>query len=181
MAWTTPGTAVAGTLLTSSFWNEQVRDNLANLRALANVQSTFKEDVFTSASVHDAFQDITGMSVSITPTASTSKVLVAISTNLSASNAGAVHLMVRLLRGATAIAVPTTAAGSFPSSFAFSQAANSYTSQIAFFFLDSPATTSATTYKIQGRNSSNNTWYVNQRGDAATRQTSSITVWEIPA
>ena len=28
MAWTTPGTAVAGSVLTSSFWNAQVRDNL---------------------------------------------------------------------------------------------------------------------------------------------------------
>jgi hypothetical protein len=27
MAWTTPGTATAGEVLTASFWNEQVRDN----------------------------------------------------------------------------------------------------------------------------------------------------------
>jgi hypothetical protein len=27
MAWTTPGTAVAGEVLTAAFWNEQVRDN----------------------------------------------------------------------------------------------------------------------------------------------------------
>ena len=27
MAWTTPGTAVAGDVLTAAFWNEQVRDN----------------------------------------------------------------------------------------------------------------------------------------------------------
>lgn len=28
MAWTTPGTAVAGDVLTASFWNQQVRDNM---------------------------------------------------------------------------------------------------------------------------------------------------------
>jgi hypothetical protein len=28
MAWTTPGTAVAGEVLTAAFWNEQVRDNM---------------------------------------------------------------------------------------------------------------------------------------------------------
>ena len=28
MAWTTPGTAVAGDVLTAAFWNEQVRDNM---------------------------------------------------------------------------------------------------------------------------------------------------------
>ena len=27
MAWTTPGTATAGSVLTAAFWNEQVRDN----------------------------------------------------------------------------------------------------------------------------------------------------------
>lgn len=28
MAWTTPGTAVAGSVLSANFWNEQVRDNM---------------------------------------------------------------------------------------------------------------------------------------------------------
>ena len=32
MAWTTPGTATAGSVLTASFWNEQVRDNSNALR-----------------------------------------------------------------------------------------------------------------------------------------------------
>lgn len=32
MAWTTPGTAVAGDVLTAAFWNEQVRDNQAYLK-----------------------------------------------------------------------------------------------------------------------------------------------------
>lgn len=32
MAWTTPGTATAGEVLTASFWNEQVRDNTQQLR-----------------------------------------------------------------------------------------------------------------------------------------------------
>jgi threonine/homoserine efflux transporter RhtA len=31
MAWTTPGTATAGEVLTAAFWNEQVRDNLIEL------------------------------------------------------------------------------------------------------------------------------------------------------
>lgn len=33
MPWTTPGTAVAGDVLTAAFWNEQVRDNMASLAA----------------------------------------------------------------------------------------------------------------------------------------------------
>lgn len=31
MAWTTPGTAVAGDVLTASYWNTQVRDNMIEL------------------------------------------------------------------------------------------------------------------------------------------------------
>ena len=34
MAWTTPGTAVAGDVLTAAFWNAQVRDNLNVFSAL---------------------------------------------------------------------------------------------------------------------------------------------------
>ena len=36
MAWTTPGTATAGSVLTAAFWNTQVRDNLAELGNLAD-------------------------------------------------------------------------------------------------------------------------------------------------
>ena len=31
MAWTTPGTATAGEVLTAAFWNTQVRDNMVEL------------------------------------------------------------------------------------------------------------------------------------------------------
>jgi hypothetical protein len=47
-------------------------------------------------------------------------------------------------------------------------------------FLDSPATTSATTYKIQGR-VTGGTFYINRRNTADWATTSSITVMEIAA
>ena len=44
MAWTTPGTATAGEVLTAAFWNEQVRDNTdalyQSIRRLAYVTRT---------------------------------------------------------------------------------------------------------------------------------------------
>ena len=181
MAWTTPGTAVAGDVLTAAFWNLQVRDNLATLRALANVQSAFKEDVFTSSAPHISYQDVTGLSVTITPTSSTSKILIFVSANSSTSGTGSNHQLIQIMRGSTAIAIPTTSVGSFPSTMAFTQSAQADTSQIAYMYLDSPATTSATTYKIQARSSTNVAFYINQRGDGSTRQTSTLTAWEIPA
>lgn len=36
MAWTTPGTATAGEVLTAAFWNTQVRDNFVELATLAD-------------------------------------------------------------------------------------------------------------------------------------------------
>jgi hypothetical protein len=47
-------------------------------------------------------------------------------------------------------------------------------------FLDSPATTSSTTYKIQGRAGSD-TMYVNRRGADTLGSTSTITVMEVLA
>jgi len=42
MAFTTPGTAVAGEVLTAAFWNEQVRDNTSDLRSYQNRYARFK-------------------------------------------------------------------------------------------------------------------------------------------
>jgi hypothetical protein len=41
MAWTTPGTAVAGDVLTASLWNTNVRDNLNSVGAILVATSTF--------------------------------------------------------------------------------------------------------------------------------------------
>jgi hypothetical protein len=42
MAWTTPGTATAGEVLTAAFWNENVRDNSNDLRSYQNRYARFK-------------------------------------------------------------------------------------------------------------------------------------------
>jgi hypothetical protein len=186
MAWTSPGTAEPGGVLSSDFWNLQVRDNLANLRALANVQQAAVTTPVTTGTT--AFADISGMSVAITPTASTSKVLVTVSINASVSNA-VYSLYFRLMRGATAIGVGSGSIGgrtacTFEISDVYSLGQNS----ASMMFLDSPATTSATTYKLQwlwpaaaGGNAYLNR--TNDDTDAGTRSRtiSTITVQEIPA
>ena len=48
MAWTTPGTATAGEVLTAAFWNTQVRDNTSDLRSYQNRFATSRR---TSGSV----------------------------------------------------------------------------------------------------------------------------------
>ena len=49
-------------------------------------------------------------------------------------------------------------------------------------FLDTPNTTSATTYKLQVRSPSGNTFYINEReGNSDYRTISTITVMEVAA
>jgi len=90
----------------------------------------------------------TGLSASITPISANSKVLVLVSQNglykTAGSSANSIYL--KLLRGATDLQVFAVSAG-FDS-----VAIARYLGGISTAFLDSPATTSAVTYKTQFRN-----------------------------
>lgn len=150
---------------------------------ILQVVSTAKTDTFTSSS--GTFTDVTGLSVTITPSSATSKVLVQLSVNGNGGTASA-SMIGRLVRGSTAIAIGDAAGSRSRATFGNSIAAGS--SDIinnAVTFLDSPATTSATTYKIQVlSDSSPNLVYINRSssdGDLATRarSISTITVMEV--
>jgi hypothetical protein len=157
--------------------------------SVLQVVSTTKTDTFSTTSL--SMTDVTGLSVSITPTLSTSKILVLVTLNLAGQNssAGAAY---QLVRGSTAIAIGD-AAGSRPvasGSIAYIADANSLTSLSGSFF-DSPATTSSTTYKIQvaqGGLSGGGSAYVNRTQNDTNgttfnnaRTASTITVMEIAA
>jgi len=154
---------------------------------LLQVVQAVKTDTFTSTST--SFADITGLSVSITPSASTSKILVSYSV-VGASSATTSNSIacIRLMRGATAIGVGDSAGSRQQATGSISTretnaATINFTS--AGSFLDSPATTSATTYKVQGITGAG-TFYINRMEgdtDAAShyRTISTITVMEIGA
>jgi hypothetical protein len=150
---------------------------------VAQVVSTSKTDTFTSTST--TFADITGLSVSITPTSTTSKIFVIAQVSGSMDTAVA-SLFFRMVRDSTAINVGDAAGSRQRATFGFSNTIQSEVVSGAASFLDSPATTSATTYKIQGINSTTGTFYINRsKQDADTvnypRPASSITVMEILA
>jgi hypothetical protein len=112
----------------------------------------------------------TTLTATITPTSSTSKILVTVFLNVQKSNAN-VYAATRLVRGSTTILTVATQAGySNNSDFA-----NIGTDGVTY--LDSPATTSATTYKMQIASATNATQVTAQAGMA----TSSITLMEIGA
>ena len=98
----------------------------------------------------------TGLSATITPKFNTSKVFCMVSLG-SISSAGGISVGFRLVRGSTDIAMPDSTAlqSGFTNIYA---SADTTLLNANFNFLDSPATTSATTYKVTWRNSSGTTY-----------------------
>lgn len=92
---------------------------------------------------------VDAISVSITPSSATSKVLV-MGYISGSSDAAATQIAFRLARGSTGIFVGDASGSRTQSTGILFQPSNAnYSSQSHASFLDSPATTSATTYRVQ--------------------------------
>lgn len=155
------------------------------------VVSTTKTDTFSIAS-SSTYADITGLSVSITPTSASSKILVIVNIGASSISQGGTSAY-RLVRDSTAIGVGTPSGSRQGASFRFfngTSDGNCSYGGLGFNFLDSPATTSSTTYKLQviTQNLSPCTGYINVSASDTntaesygTRAASTITVMEIAA
>ena len=149
------------------------------------VQGTPKTDTFSTTS--GSYVDVTGLSVSITPTSASSKILVLFQINGS-QNVGAGRASLKLLRGSTVINAGDVAGSRTPALGGFSSSDQSIPSTpVSGSFLDSPATTSSTTYKIQlAMTAGAGSAYINltsQDSDNSNqiRMASTITVMEIAA
>jgi len=154
----------------------------ANLPAgsVLQIVQTVKTDTFSTTNTSAV--DITGMSVSITPTSSSNKILVLVDLHISYSvYAGIVYL----LRGSTKIYAGDgglTRCGLYTNAYTGN---NNILLPVTATYLDSPATTSATTYKLQMATYGAGTQYVNTSGSNINDPTrdgltaSSITVMEI--
>ena len=116
---------------------------------IIQVVQTIKKDQFTTSNNTSNYTDLTGLSAAITPKFNTSKILV--KSVIYNSNANAVNFF-RVLRGSTFIEQPsgTSSSGANWNAHAFAYYnADNWQDSTAIEILDSPATTSATTYKIQ--------------------------------
>ena len=158
---------------------------------ITQVVTTVKNDVW-STTADFSFEDVTGLNVTITPSSTSSKILV-IADVIASSDYYSTFL--KLLRGSTEIANTQTGAQSHqPTIFSVivSDVTHSNTDGIVHLhrrsWVDSPSTTSATTYKIQStaRNGSYNA-YINRSvpdrnnasGEYDSRFTSTIQAMEI--
>ena len=169
---------------------EAVEAAVAGVPVLAgigsNVVSVTKVDTFSTAS--KTFVDVTGLTVTITPTTATSKVLVMASLSIS-NPTNQFGAQGALLEGSTVIG--GTSVSNRPSATFFSNrsaAARDGFAPLHFVSLREPATTDPVTYKIQIRTDQDGatTAFVNVSADDQDtanrpRLASSITVIEVAA
>ena len=154
---------------------------------IGQVVSATKTDVFYTTST--TLVDVTDITVDITPAATSSKILVLVDIKAANETAGyGSHFSI--IRDSTSIYKGDAAGSSYRDSWGyFMSQANREIAQGGLHFLDSPSTTSSTTYKLQCRTETSGTIYVNYQHAGAlgntntynNRMASSITVMEVLA
>ena len=147
--------------------------------SILQVVSILKTDTFSSNST--SMVDITGMSATITPSSSSSNILVAVTMNVSADDGQTGGF--QIVRTSTAIGIGAAAGSRVRVSHPFRGISSNWGGSGAFMILDSPATASAVTYKVQGRVEASS-FYLNRSGfdaDSAAyhRGASTITLMEV--
>jgi len=162
--------AVSGTVITTGSPQSQ---------SVIQVVSTTKVNAFTTTSSSPV--DVTGLSVNITPSSASNRILVL--AQIFGGSDATTGFYLNLVRNSTSLNISTAGSGVGNSTASSYFASGSLWSTSPIMFLDSPATTSSTTYKIQLFNSNGSgTLAVNRRADdAIVGGSSSITVMEIAA
>jgi hypothetical protein len=166
------------------------RSQLPTGSVLQVVTTTYSTQVSISS---QTFTD-SGLSLSITPTSATSKILVMVTQAMDvyASGRADLGMGIRLLRDSTTIWNPSVSGTTSPSTgagygggYVNAGGANQIelTLQVPITYLDSPATTSAITYKTQGGlyTTANSSVLTFQPNSAANNGKSQITLMEIAA
>jgi len=158
----------------------------AGFGKIGQVVSTTKTDTFSTTSA--SFVDITGLSATITPSSTSSKILILLNVSTGATSSNYHGNAIKLVRGSTDINIGDAEGDRTRATFG----SNNHSDEIptvtqSSTFLDSPSTTSATTYKVQGSSKQPspaelhiNRWGNNDSNSSLRqRLTSTITLMEI--
>ena len=141
------------------------------------VVSTTKTDTFTTTST--TLADVTGLTATITPRSTSSKILVLLDLR-TGSQGGTNGLKYVLRRGASSIYISTSGIGVIGTGFSATYDVSTMLSDSAVY-LDSPSTTSSVTYGVQiATNTSGQIAAVNRsKNGTASSGASSITLMEV--
>ena len=148
---------------------------------IIQVVQTAKTDTFSHTG-DTAVTDITGLNVNITPSSNSNKILIYVYLNVCNNNIS----RVQIVRGTTAIGIGD-AAGSRPrGTMSINRGGDSNVQNTGtMIFLDSPATTSQTNYKVAFSNELSSTVFAVNKSDGdansivGVRSISTITCMEI--
>ena len=160
--------------------------NLSNAGKILQVVQTIKTDT-TSYNTIDTWADISGMSVSITPSSSSNKILV--TAVLNTGHLASSYYILRLEKGGTPIAVGDASGNRTQGYFGQGPRSNAeLMDNTTINFLDTAGSTSAITYNIAWyiAYTSGSTLYLNRcnydaNQDYASRVISTITAMEVAA
>ena len=173
-----PAVAGTNTITLPASTGTIITDTSPKTGNILQVVSVTKDTSFTTTST--SFTDITGLSVAITPSATSSKILVLM--NVASSNTTSTGIAyTQLVRGSTAISIGASGETGEPVTGYTAQAGYDM-GQIGIQYLDSPSTTSATTYKLQLKAPSGQTAAINRTGEYQSQQgnvASGITLMEV--
>ena len=160
-----PASQTTGNVLTAAYVND--------LRGAFRILQVVTASTSTAASSSTATLADTGLSASITPQSTSSKILVYVAHPqcYKSNGNGFNSLNMAILRGATNIQTVTTVAG-------FTGVAGDLVFGVSGIHLDSPNTTSATTYKTQFASAFSGASVSVQYGSAGT---STIVLMEVSA
>lgn len=160
---------------------------LSGFGKILQVVSTTKTDTFTTSST--SFTDVTGLTATITPSSASNKVLVIASVMVGVYNSSGYGAYLRLSRGGTGIAVGDADGNKRQAGSGIDGTRARYSpANFALMTLDSPATTSSTTYAVQAsvNNIASGAIFINRAlaegdNDGYVRVSSTITAIEVAA
>ena len=172
----TDGTVLAADIADGSVTAAKLASGVGG-KVLQVVQTVLDTTTSTTSTSH---VDISGLSLSITPSSASNKVFILVDMALSESTANNLVAW-NLIRTSTGLAIGQTSATYQQTGVAINELSTSGNGLLkqSTQYLDSPSTTSATTYKIQWR-TSGGTIYLNRRAaDTYMSVSSMITAFEI--
>jgi hypothetical protein len=152
------------------------------LGKIGQVIQTTKTDTTSISS--STFAQISGFSVSITPSATSSKILCMVQLNLGNNST---NLYARLMRDTTSIFQSDSASNRPQATYGYTSHGQYAMNPSPIIYMDSPSSTSALAYSVYWRSDGSTTGYMNRTvGDRDTanfdpRGTSSIVVMEVLA
>jgi len=146
------------------------------------VVSTTKTDTFSTTS--STFADVTGLSLSITPASASNKIFLVASLVAGQNGLNAAYFQFAGGNAGTFVGDSAASRVLAATSFGILDSPGYFRNNMVMNFLDSPATTSAITYKVQTRVGSGGTVFVGRSGDDSDnanhgRYPSSITAIEV--